>query len=182
MSVDAKQLLVLGDSLSAAYNMDIKKGWVYLLGNKLGRAHRVANASVSGMTSSGGLKLLPEQLQRVKPDIVVIELGANDGLRGYPLNIIERNLSELIRLSQQAGAKVLLTEIKVPPNYGMRYSNAFNGIYSRLASKYRITLIPFFLEPYVSNPRMMQKDGIHPLPITQPGIRDQIYKALKKYL
>ena len=178
----AARILVLGDSLSAAYGMHSHQGWVHLLANKLAGSHEVFNASISGETSAGAQRRLPELLRRFEPDIVIVELGANDGLRGYPLNLIRRNLSEIMRLCRQAGAQPIVTEMKIPPNYGARYSESFTRLFAQLAKRFAAPLIPFFLEDFATRPEMMQADGLHPLPITQPLIRDQVMAVLRPLL
>ncbi|RPA35566.1 arylesterase [Shewanella frigidimarina] len=157
----AATILILGDSLSAGYGMPEDQGWVQLLRNQLPQ-HQVINGSVSGETTAGGLRRLPSLLASSKPDLIVIELGGNDGLRGFPPNKLKSNLTEIITLSQQQGAKVLLTEIMVPPNYGPRYAKSFTQIYHQLAEQYTIKLIPFFMQDIATDKALMQRDGIHP--------------------
>ncbi|WP_434926611.1 arylesterase [Shewanella sp. HL-SH5] len=165
----AATILILGDSLSAGYGMEEGQGWVQLLSNELPE-HTIINGSVSGETSAGGARRLPSLLESMQFDLVVIELGGNDGLRGFPPVQLKSNLTKIIDLSQQAGAKVLLTEVMVPPNYGPRYSKMFNDVFSQLAEDYDIGLIPFFMQQIAPNPALMQRDGIHPNVEAQPVI------------
>ncbi|HES75726.1 MAG TPA: arylesterase, partial [bacterium] len=158
-------LLVLGDSLSAAHNIPEKQGWVTLMSERLARKTppwTVINASVSGETSSGGLSRLPNLLASHKPQWVMLELGANDGLRGLPLKNIRANLQKMIQLSQASGAKVILIGIMLPPNYGAAYRDPFARMYRELAEQNKLTLVPFLLEGIADNPSLMQPDGLHP--------------------
>lgn len=162
---DAKTILVLGDSLSAGYGMDKNNGWVNLMRQRLEQqAHdyKVVNASISGETTAGGLRRLPQLLQQYQPRIVLLELGGNDGLRGFPLKRMRHNLQRMIELSLQQQARPVLFGMQIPPNYGQRYSRQFAQIYPALANDYAIALIPFFMEGVATNSAMMQKDGIHP--------------------
>ena len=154
-------VLVLGDSLSAAYGMDESKGWVNLLRQEM-PDHEIINGSVSGETTAGGLRRLPSLLDSAQPDVLLIELGGNDGLRGFNPAELKSNLTKIITLGQQAGATVLLTEIMVPPNYGPRYSQVFNRVYHQLADEYDLALIPFFMTDIAPHAELMQRDGIHP--------------------
>ncbi|GAA5218037.1 arylesterase [Corallincola platygyrae] len=171
-------IMVVGDSLSAAYGMAMQQGWVHLMSEALTNPKDnqnvnkvdVVNASITGDTSDGGLRRLPALLSKHSPEIVIIELGGNDGLRGFDLAHTERQLSQMIELSQQAGATPLLVEIMLPPNYGRRYTQAFQSIYPRLADKYKITLVPSFLPAVAEDPQLMQADGIHPSAEAQPII------------
>lgn len=165
----AATVLILGDSLSAGYGMSEEQGWVQLLRNDLPE-YQIINGSVSGETTAGGLRRLPDLLASSPVDLVVIELGGNDGLRGFPPKQLKSNLTKMIELSQQSGADVLLTEIMVPPNYGPRYTKMFNDVYHQLASDYDIELIPFFMQEIAPNPDLMQRDGIHPNEDAQPKI------------
>lgn len=157
----AATVLILGDSLSAGYGMPENQGWVQLLRNELPQ-HTIVNGSVSGETTAGGLRRLPNLLTSSQPDIVVIELGGNDGLRGFPPNQLKSNLTKIITLAEEQGAKVLLTEIMVPPNYGPRYSKMFTEVYHQLADEYAINLVPFFMQDIAADKSLMQRDGIHP--------------------
>ncbi|MBY6185986.1 arylesterase [Marinobacter hydrocarbonoclasticus] len=158
---DQASILILGDSLSASYGMDETEGWVKKLQQNLPDAQLI-NASVSGETSGGGLRRLPGLLAHHEPDWVFIELGGNDGLRGFRPAITQKNLEEAINLSKAAGARVLLSEVMVPPNYGRRYAEQFAQIYPQLAEAHQIELVPFFMTEIATDPSLMQADGIHP--------------------
>jgi Lysophospholipase L1 and related esterases len=150
MLLSAKTIMILGDSLSAGYGVSVQQGWVHLLQKRLDqqypKQHKVVNASVSGETTSGALARLPKLLQSHRPDLVVIELGGNDGLRGQPPAQIQKNLAQLIQKSQQAKSKVILFGMKIPPNYGKAYSQAFENNYQVLSQQYKIKLLPFFMQ------------------------------------
>lgn len=175
-------ILVWGDSLSASYRMDEQQGWVALLQEKLsaeGRLDwRVVNGSVSGETTAGGLARLPAMLASTSPDIVILELGGNDGLRGLPVPTIRENLAQMIKLSQDAGARVLLSGIQIPPNYGPRYTGPFYAQYTELAEQYGLPLIPFLLDGIAENAELMQDDGIHPTAEAQPLIVEIVWPVL----
>jgi acyl-CoA thioesterase-1 len=178
-------ILVMGDSLSAAYGMPQRQGWVALLQERLdrnGHSHRVVNASVSGETTHGGVTRLTRQLQRAKPELVLIELGANDGLRGVPLPVMQQNLLTLVQRSQAAGARVMLLEMKLPPNYGPQYSEQFQAVFGQVAEQEKITLVPFFMAPVVLQPELMQADGLHPNARAQPVLLDQLWPHLQALL
>jgi acyl-CoA thioesterase I len=179
----AKTILILGDSLSAGYGVPTAKGWVNLLQKRLDqqypKQHRVVNASVSGETTSGALARLPKLLQNHKPNIVVIELGGNDALRGQPPQMIQKNLAQLIQLSQKSKASVLLFDMKIPPNYGTAYSKAFENNYKVLSQQYKIKLVPFFLEGVAGNKNLMQNDLIHPNTQAQPKLLENAYPSIK---
>lgn len=177
----AKTIVVLGDSLSAGYGIDEKKGWVNLLNNKLQKSHypyRLVNISASGDTTSNGLAKLPQALQAYHPAFVLLQLGANDGLRGLSLAQMKSNLAKLIEMSQKANAKVLLIATLLPPNYGPVYLEKFKQVYSDLAKQYNIPLIPMFLEGVAGNPAFMQKDGLHPNQQAQSKIMANVWIAL----
>jgi acyl-CoA thioesterase-1 len=178
------KILVMGDSLSAGYGIDIQQGWVNLLEKEISKKHsvQIINASISGETSSGGNARLPALLAEHKPDIVILELGGNDGLRGQPLKLLEKNLQTMIDSSKQAGAKVLLAGMQIPPNYGPRYSNQFKALYSQLAEKNQAALIPFLLEGIGGNADLVQRDGIHPTAGAQPMIVKNVQPELEKLL
>ena len=164
-------MLILGDSLSAGYGMDREHSWVNLLEIRLqenGHSYRILNSSISGDTTQGGLARLPRLLDRYQPEIVMIELGGNDGLRGINPDVTRKNMTSMIRQSQDNGARVLLAGIKLPPNYGTAYLEQFESIYTDLAGEYNTLLVPFFLEGVVFTPGMMQADGIHPSEKDQP--------------
>ncbi|MFP4138170.1 MAG: arylesterase [Halomonas sp.] len=171
-------LLVMGDSLSAAYGIESNEGWVSLLQERLdGKAH-VVNASISGETSSGGATRLPELLGQHEPAIVLLELGGNDGLRGLPPGQFEANMRDMIEASRDAGAEVLLLGIDIPPNYGQAYRDAFTGVYHRLADDFELPLVPFLLEGVAQDEALMQDDGIHPTADAQPAILENVWPEL----
>lgn len=178
------KILVMGDSLSAGYGIDIEDGWVSLLEKQLTQKNNVQiiNASVSGETSSGGKSRLPMLLNQHQPDIVILELGGNDALRGQPLKLLEQNLQFMINASKKANAKVLLAGMQIPPNYGARYSNQFKALFPALAEKNKTGLIPFLLEGIGGNSELMQRDGIHPTAEAQPIIVENVKKELVKIL
>ncbi|NLJ52061.1 MAG: arylesterase, partial [Alcaligenaceae bacterium] len=165
-NAQAKSILILGDSISAGFGMSSEEAWVSLLEQRLEQKfpgqHEVINSSMSGETAAGALSRLPNLLQNHQPDVVIIELGGNDGLRGQPPTLIERNLDRLVVMSLEAGADTLLFGIKIPPNYGTAYSQAFEDNFKRLAERHEIPLLPFFLEGVAGNDDLMQADGIHP--------------------
>ncbi|MGP0174556.1 arylesterase [Pseudomonas sp. NCHU5208] len=181
----AGTLLVVGDSISAAFGLDSRQGWVALLEKRLsdeGFDHRVVNASISGDTSAGGLARLPALLAEHRPQVVIIELGGNDGLRGLPPAQLQQNLASMVEQSQQAGAKVLILGMKLPPNYGVRYTTAFAKVFADVAQAQRVALVPFFLEGVGGVPGMMQADGIHPNIAAQPVLLDNAWPALEPLL
>lgn len=178
-------IVILGDSLSAAYGMERSESWPSLLQQRLeqhGHAYRVFNSSITGETTQGGLTRLPRLLRQQEPEIVIIELGGNDGLRGLPIEVTRSNLSTMIEQSLAAGAKVLLTEMRIPPNYGQTYTEKFNGTYTGLAAQHDIVLLPFLLQDIALEPGLMQADGIHPTAAAQPVILDQVWSALEPLL
>jgi acyl-CoA thioesterase-1 len=178
-------ILVLGDSLSAAYGIPAEQGWVDLLQRRLvenGLPHRVVNASISGDTTSGGLSRLPAALERERPALVVLELGANDGLRGQSLDAMAGNLARMIELSQQAGARVALAEMRIPPNYGPAYTQKFQAIFGELAARYDIALIPFLLDGVAGNRTLILDDGLHPSAEAQPLMLDNVWPVLESLL
>ena len=181
--VSAKTILILGDSLSAGYGIDAKQGWVHLLQQRLDqqypKQHKVVNASVSGETTSGALARLPKLLQTYQPEIVVIELGGNDGLRGQPPQMIQKNLAQLVQLSQKQKANVLLFGIKIPPNYGTAYSTAFENNYKVVSQQFKIKLLPFFLEGVAGHKHLIQNDQIHPNAKAQPILLNLAYPYIK---
>ncbi|UGQ48520.1 arylesterase [Massilia endophytica] len=174
-----KTLLVVGDSLSAEYGIARGAGWVALAEQKLKALDvKVINASVSGETTSGGRSRMPQLLSKHKPDVVVIELGANDGLRGLPVTAAESNLRAMIEAVQKAGAKVLLVGIRVPPNYGRDYSEKFFGMYGTLSKAMGVPLAPFMLESVAAKPELFQPDRLHPLASAHPIILGNIWPYL----
>lgn len=177
-------LLVFGDSLSAGYGLSANAAWPSLLQAEIAQKKwQVINASVSGETTAGGLTRLPEALARHKPSVVILELGSNDGLRGLPLDEMEKNLAEMIKMAQGAGAKVHLIGMKMPPNYGRDYTEKFAAVFPRLAKQYKTTLTPFLFAPIVLRRSFFQADGIHPNAEAQPLlmklVRDDLGKTLK---
>jgi acyl-CoA thioesterase I len=178
-------ILVFGDSLSAAFGMRAEQGWVALLTQRLqsqGYGYAIVNASVSGETSAGGLERLPRALELHQPGLVVLELGANDGLRGLPASAMRDNLAAMVRLAHAARARVLLVGIRIPPNYGPRYTEEFARIFPELASQYHLPLVPFLLEKVALDPALMQADGMHPNPAGEPRILDTVWPYLKPLL
>jgi acyl-CoA thioesterase-1 len=182
-AVAAKNILVFGDSLSAGYGIAIEKSWVNLLQQELQRTQSgfsVVNASISGETTIGGLQRIAKALRQYRPAIVIVELGANDGLRGAPIMDIETNLGYIIEQSQSNGAKVLLVGMELPPNYGEPYIKRFRDIYPRLAQKHRILLVPFLLEGVAAN--QFQADNLHPVAGAQQHIMFNVLHELKHLL
>lgn len=178
-------LLILGDSLSAGYQMTIDESWPMLLQQKYQKENRslkIINASISGDTSAQSLARLPDLLKNNKPHWVLIELGANDGLRGFAVDSIQQNLEKIIQMTKQAGAIPIIMQIKLPPNYGRRYSESFAEIYQKLSSHYKTAYISFFLEKIILDPQLMQADGIHPNAKAQPLIVEDIAQELEPYL
>ena len=181
----AKSILVFGDSLSAAYGIAQSRGWVALLGEKLKRErpdYSVANASISGDTSAGGLARIDAALARHRPAVVIVELGANDGLRGLPLAQMKANLGTIIEHARQSGARVLLVGMKLPPNYGPEYTDAFEKSFAEVAKRYKVALLPFLLEGFAEKPEYFQADRIHPNEKAQPLILERVWQALKPLL
>ena len=177
MSVMAKSIVVLGDSISAGYGIEVDQGWVALLQKKLLSSksnYIINNASISGDTSAGGLARIDPILTAHKPAIVLLQLGANDGLRGLLPVQMKNNLAEIVRRAQKAGAKVLLLGMKIPPNYGKRYVDLFYNVYPQLAKELAIPLVPFLLEDVALNKDLMQADGLHPNAKAQPILADKI--------
>lgn len=181
--VFAKTVMVLGDSISAGYGIEPQQAWVNLLQKRLDqqypKQHKVVNASVSGETTSGALARLPKLLQTHKPNVVVIELGGNDGLRGQPPLMIQKNLAQLIQQSQKANATVVVLGMKMPPNYGTAYSKAFENNYKVVSQQYKVKLLPFFLEGVAGNKSLMQKDLVHPNSKAQPILLNLAYPYIK---
>ena len=180
-----RTLLVFGDSLSAAYGLSTNQGWVHLLGERAARSGldwRVVNASVSGETTAGGLRRLPTDLQRHKPNVVVIALGANDALRGQPVPGIRANLEKMIRLVREARAEPVLVGIMIPPNYGIDYAARFREIYAEIAKRERVTLVPFLLDGIADKPDLFLADQLHPAADAQPRILDNVWPRLEPLL
>ena len=181
VSIQAKTLLVFGDSLSAAYNLRQQDGWVSLMAEDLKSSHQditVVNASVSGETSQGGLARLPALLERYQPNWVILELGANDGLRGYPLKQTQQNLATMIDLVTNSDAEVLLIGNHLPSNYGKTYTQQFFNLYKTLADTKKVAYIPFMLENVALDKSLMQSDGLHPNAEGQPVVLDNITPVL----
>jgi len=178
-------LLILGDSLSAGYGMDSDRSWVHLLElrlNDTGHTYQILNSSISGDTTQGGLARLPRLLDRYQPRIVIIELGANDGLRGINPGITRANMTSMVQSSQQSGAKVLLAGIKLPPNYGADYIEQFESMYADIAREYDTLLVPFFMDGVVFKPGLLQADGIHPNEKGQPVLLENVWQVLEPAL
>lgn len=179
----AQNILVFGDSLSAGYGVPREAAWVSLLQQQLQRSHpqyRVINASISGETTSGGVQRIAAALRQHKPGIVIIELGANDGLRGTPLKVTEKNLDTLIRQAKAAHSKVLLLGMQLPPNYGDTYTTRFRTLYAKLAQRHHVTLLPFLLEGVPAE--QFQPDNLHPTAEAQPLIMQTVLQRLKPLL
>jgi acyl-CoA thioesterase I len=180
-----RTVLVFGDSLSAAYGIAAHQGWVSLLGEKIARAGlpwQIVNASVSGETTAGGLRRLPEDLKRHQPSVALIELGANDALRGQPVAAIRDNLERMIRLVRAAHAEPVLVGIMIPPNYGIDYTDEFRRVYADVAKREKVPLVPFLLEGLVDKPEMFQADQLHPTAAAQPRIVDNVWPTLAPLL
>jgi acyl-CoA thioesterase-1 len=181
----SRTIVVLGDSLSAGYGIKVQEGWVSLLAQRLaaeGYGYKVVNASVSGETTQGGVSRLPRVLERHKPDLVVIELGGNDGLRGLPLAASRANLQRAIELAKAARARVLLVGMMIPPNYGARYAQEFRETFVELARENSIPLVPFLLDEVALNADLMQEDGIHANARGQPRMLENVWSRLKPLL
>jgi acyl-CoA thioesterase I len=184
-ALSAGTVLVFGDSLSAAYGIAPQQGWVSLMGERIARMGlpwKVVNASVSGETTSGGLRRLPEDLKRYKPDTVLIELGANDALRGQPIAAIRGNLEQMIRLARAARAEPVLVGLMIPPNYGIDYAAEFRELYPALARKHKVALVPFLLQGVVERMENFQPDQLHPTAAAQPIILDNVWPTLEPLL
>ncbi|HWZ64471.1 MAG TPA: arylesterase [Steroidobacteraceae bacterium] len=180
-----RTILVFGDSLSAAYNLAPEQGWVAMLAQRLrsqGYEYQVANASESGETSGGGLERLPRALELHRPALVILELGANDGLRALPAPETRANLARMVQLCQQAGARVLLVGIRIPPNYGARYTAEFEHVFPALANQYHLPLVPFLLEKVALVPDLMQADGMHPNARGEAPVLDTVWPYLQPLL
>ncbi|GHE36292.1 arylesterase [Vulcaniibacterium thermophilum] len=177
----ARTVLVMGDSLSAAYGLPARQGWVALTAERIARQHpgwKVVNASVSGETTAGGRSRIARELQRHRPALVVIALGANDGLRGLPLAQMKANLEAMVRAAKGSGARVLLLGMRLPPNYGRAYAQGFEEVYRQVARQHEVPLLPFLLEPIALNRDAFQSDNLHPTAAVQPRLRDHVWTAL----
>ena len=181
----APTVLIVGDSLSAGYGLADRENWPALLQQRLeasGYPHRVVNASISGDTSSGGLARLPRALEQNAPAVVVIGLGGNDGLRAIPIPEFRQNMARMIQKAQEAGARVVLAGVHIPPNYGPDYTTAFHNVYHELAAEHGTALVPFILDGVALDPDLMQDDGLHPTAAAQPLILDNLWPALEPLL
>jgi acyl-CoA thioesterase-1 len=182
---DAPTVLVFGDSLSAGYGIDVDQSWPTLLQSRLqtqGYEHRVVNASISGETTEGGASRIPAALERFKPSVVILELGGNDGLRGFPPDRMRGNLHTIIKTSKDSGAEVVLLGIRIPTNYGSRYTNAFESTYRELATELDVPWIEFFMDGIAMNDELMQEDGIHPNASAQPILLDNAWPIIREAL
>ena len=181
----ANGVLVVGDSLSAGFGIEAQQGWVQLLNERLVMQNRhieVVNASITGDTTRGGLSRLPSALQRHQPAVVVIALGGNDGLRGFAPDQTQSNLRQMVQLSRDAGARVLLLGVKLPANYGQAFGEKFHRVYLDLAQEMDVALVPFFLEGVAETRDLMQPDGIHPSAAAQPRMLDNVWEGLAPLL
>ena len=177
----ARIILVVGDSISAAYGIPVEHGWVSLLQQRLdtsGYPYRVVNASISGDTTANARARLPEALASHQPDVVLLGLGGNDGLRGLSLSAMKNNLADMIASSREAGSKVLLIGVQLPPNYGPRYTERFQSVFHELASEQDLALLPSLVDGIGTEQNLMQQDGIHPNAVAQPLIADRVWKKL----
>lgn len=185
MTAMAKSIVVLGDSISAGYGIEVQQGWVALLRHKLAEenaSYEIINASISGDTTAGGLARIDKILATHQPEIVLVELGANDGLRGLSPKLMKDNLAEITRRAQKAGAKVLLLSMRIPPNYGKRYTEMVYGVYPQLSEELGVPYIPFILEDVALVKELMQPDGLHPNAKAQPMIADKVWLHLQPLL
>lgn len=181
----AGTVLIVGDSISAAFGLDTRVGWVALLEQRMkqeGFTDKLVNASISGDTSAGGQARLPALLAEHKPELVILELGGNDGLRGQQPTQLQQNLASMIDRAREAGARVLLLGMQIPPNYGPRYTNAFKEVYTTLAEEKKVPLVPFFLEGVGGVPELMQADGLHPAAAGQNRLLENVWPTLKPLL
>lgn len=181
----AATLLVFGDSLAAGYGLPQGAGWVHLLEQRIekqGYDYKVINASISGETATGGRQRIGPALATHRPEIVILELGANDGLRGQPLSGIEQNLAAIIQACREQGARVLLVGVQIPPNYGARYAQGLQAIYPTLAKRYRLPLVPFLLEGFAQRREFFQADGLHPTAEAQPLVLENVWRPLARLL
>ncbi|HEX6834292.1 MAG TPA: arylesterase [Rudaea sp.] len=184
-SAAERPILVLGDSLSAAYRIPPESGWVALLDARLKAQHHareIVNASISGETTSGGLARLPALLSQHKPDLVLVELGANDALRGLPVEQIRANLDRILTACRDAGAKIVLVGIEIPLNYGAPYRDALRAMYRDVARQFNVPLVPFLLDGVALDPALMQDDGLHPRAEGEPKVLDNVWPVLKPVL
>ncbi len=178
-------VLVFGDSLSAGYGIDVDQSWTALLQSRLqaqGYEHRVINASISGETTEGGKTRIVAALDNFEPDLVILELGGNDGLRGFPPQVMKENLRTIIQTAENSGTSVVLLGIRIPPNYGQRYTQAFEGVYRELADELDVPWIEFFMDGVALNEELMQDDGIHPNAEAQPVLLDNAWPIIREAL
>lgn len=180
--VSAMTVVVVGDSLSAGYGLRPNEGWVSLMGKTLSPHHRVVNASVSGETSAGGLTRLPAILRQQKPDVVIVALGGNDGLRGLPLDEMAGNLEKMLHQVRAAGASPVLVGMALPPNYGEAYVRSFAQVYAKLARQSQVVFVPMLLAGFETRQSWFQADGIHPTAVAQPTMLNHVLKALNPLL
>jgi len=181
----ASDILIVGDSLSAAYGMPVEQGWVALLQQRLARecpACRVINASISGDTTATARARLPQAIDRHQPDLIILELGGNDGLRGLSLQAMQQNLAAMIEIATAGGGRVLLVGVQLPPNYGPQYTEKFHAIYRQLADEYTVALVPSIVDGVGTRSELMQPDGIHPNAQAQPLIADRVWTQLQPLL
>ena len=184
-TASAATLLVYGDSLSAAYGLPQEQGWVHLLAQRLhaqGFDYKVANASLSGETTDGGRNRIEAALRTHRPALVIVELGANDGLRGARLDTLRRNLEAIVDACRRANARVLLVGIRMPPNYGANYTEKFQGVFGDVARSRKVPLVPSLLDGFSANRELFQADGIHPTAAAQPVMLDTVWKGLRPLL
>ena len=180
-----RAILVMGDSISAGYGIQREQGWVHLLSEALNQgeyAWQTVNASISGETTGGGLARLPGVLEETQPHIVIIELGGNDGLRGYPVNKIRTNLEAMVDMVVAQGATPMIVAMRIPPNYGPRYTRAFDAVFGEVADTKETAFVPFILESVALSDNLMQSDGIHPTAEAQPLLLDAIWQYLEPLL
>lgn len=176
-----KNLLIIGDSISAAYGINPDKGWVSLLANKITQSkkpYQVINASISGDTTASGLNRFKPLMEKYKPAIVIIELGGNDGLRGLSIKQMKNNLKKMVEISLKHNSHIILAGMRIPPNYGKRYTDAFYKVYQEISNTFNVDLIPFILEGIGDQPELMQADGIHPTVEAQPLIMQRVWRKL----
>lgn len=181
----AQGILIVGDSISAAFGLEISDGWATLLEQRLAAENKplpVHNASVSGDTTAGGLARLPSLLEQHEPDLVILELGGNDGLRGLPPDNMQQNLTAMVQRSRAAGAEVILLGMRIPPNYGVRYTRAFEQVYQNIAEQQQVPLVPFLLDGVAGRSELMQADGIHPNALGQPGILENAWPVIREWV
>ena len=185
--MSSRPILVLGDSLSAAYRIAPESGWVTLLDQRLQqqspqRHYRITNASISGETTAGGLARLPKLLADSAPALVLVELGANDGLRGLAIEEIHTNLQRILKACRDAGAKIVLVGIELPINYGPQYRDGLRDMYRDVAHEFNVPLVPFLLEGVATDPKLMQDDGLHPLAAAEPRVLETVWPVLEPVL